>query len=405
MRAGHRVLGNTPPSNRHGREFGQSARAARAGLDWLEWCSYGSWNLAGFRELRAVLDRAQAAAQAAGGETVITIGEESVAVQSAGVRRGLYCRWALIWQGVEIAIVDRALKSDDRFSVHVIARSLICMDVGQGVYARVCRFLETLGYTQAKTVVSRVDLACDLVGVEAGRFVEAFEAGAVVRRARHWATYGEGLGSSGVTFGKSAVMLRIYDKLLEMRKGGDVAKFEVLVENRWNGDQRPEGGATRVEFQLKRDVLRAMGFDDVPKLLGNLREVCRWCTEDWCRFTDGVSDRTHTDRCESSDLWKQVQAALFEAFRSGDQRPITWRRPLRAIPRKLMEQAAGVVSSSLALLDMVPETVQEVGQAVSALFVGFSAVILQGARTKRALLETSGPFLPSLAVGGSHGSG
>ena len=383
-------LSNTPLTNRQESAPSPLARRAVAGLDWLEWCCYGSWDSHMFERLREGLDAAQRSAQVASEETVIDLGGEAVAVRSSGVRRGLYCKWAFTWEGIEFAVMDRKDQSEHVFNVHVIAHSLPCMEAGQGVYSRVCRFLESLGFTQSRTVVSRVDLACDLVGVSPAVFAAAFTAGAVVRRARHSALFFDGLRSTGLTIGKSTVMLRVYDKLLESRQSGDEAKFAVLVEKRWGGESQPEGGATRVEFQLKREALRAMSFDDVPNLLGNLHEVCRWLTEDWVRFTDGVSSRTHTERCESSALWSQVQAALQAAFRHGHEVPIIWRRRLRVIPGKLVRQAAGCLSSAFALLGTLPETVEELGEAVVSVLADLAGNMLADAVAKRGLFETRG---------------
>jgi hypothetical protein len=393
-------LSNTPLTNRQS-EKPVAGIASVAGLDWLEWCSFGWWDAAAFYRLRKALDAAREEAQRLDQDVPIDIGGDPVRVKSTGVRRGLYCRWCLEWQGVEVAIVDCAEESSHAFSVHLIARSLLCMDVGVGVYSRAAAFLERLGYHQSRTVVSRVDLAVDLVGVKVGEFVDAFRSGAVVRRARKSALYFDGGRCTGLVIGKAEVMLRVYDKFLEAMVSADVVKREVLIERRWGG-QVPSC-ATRVEFQLKREALRVMGFDEVPKLLGNLKSVSEWLTGEWCRFTDGVSDRSHTDRCEPSALWRRVTDALVVAFRSGVELPIEWRRKLQGDPLKLLKQAAGCLSSALALrapafnefgnvVARLPATVEECAEAVAGMLRGFVSEVLSGAQRKRALLATEGPF-------------
>ena len=386
--SGQGPLSNTPLTNRQR----GNASSAIAGLDWLEWCSYGEWDRERWGEVRQVLEKAKERAKVGDGEAVVEIAGEVVAVQSAGARRGLYCSWVIVWAGIEIGVMDRAEESPTAFSVHVVARSLACMELGAGVFSHVHRFLARLGYAERRTVASRVDLACDLVGVTVVPFQEAFMSGGVVRRARHSALYFDGLRGSGVTIGKSSVMLRVYDKLLEAYKSGDAVKFACLLEKRWQGVERPEGGATRVEFQLKRDVLRAMGMDDVPKLLGNLREVSRWLTEDWCRFTDGVDCRKHTERVPSSSLWQQVQAALFHAFRCGEELPITWRRRLMGDPRRLVLQAAGCLSSALALTGKVAEAAEDASGAVLSLLESQLPWLGAWVREKRELLEAHSPI-------------
>jgi hypothetical protein len=380
-------LTNRPPTN----SKGSPIRSAVGGLDWLEWCSYGEWRERTFRELCERLDQAKKVAQASGGETVIELAGEPVIVKSSGVRRGLYCTWCLVVAGVEIGLVNEWRYMPRSFNVHVIARSEACMVMGMAVHVFVAKFLERLGYLQKRSVISRADLSVDLLGVTVEPFVSALTSGAVVRRARKSAVYFEGLRSTGFSVGGSAVMLRVYDKALEMRSSGDVSKASAMLERRWCGESNPDA-ATRVEFQLKRDALAAMDFHDVPKFLGNLREVARWLTEDWIRFTDGVKDRTHSSLVGPSALWVVVQRALFEAFRYGDDVPITWRHPLRALPEKLLRQAAGCVSSALAFLGSIPEAVDDVGRrmvsAMSDLFVG----MVSETRRKRLLVEARGPI-------------
>ena len=394
--AGRGHLSNTPPSNRQPHPCKSSSdnsplpRLAIAGIDWLEWCAYGSWDRRRFDELCERLDQAKEAAQAAGGETVIDIDGEPVAVKSAGLRRGLYCKYGLTWQGIEIGIVNRVDECEHSHNIHVVAGSMACMQAGVGVYSRVCRFLERLGFGQSKTVLSRIDLAADLVGVTVKLFTDAFVTESVIRRAKDWEFFGKGRyrNTTGFSIGKSAVKLRVYDKLLEGSKSGDIQKFAVLVEKRWNGDAKPAGGATRVEFQFKRDVLRAMGLSEVPVVLGRLGELARWATEDWCRFTDGVSNRNHCERVPSSALWQTVQAAFAESFRGGDEKPIVWRKPLRALPEKLLQQAGGCLSSALAVLGSIPEAVEDAAAAVVASLAEHLQGNVDAVRIKRAILET-----------------
>ncbi len=376
-------LSNTPLTTRQVAE----ASHAAGGLDWLEWCSYGRWDAKRFIDLRALLDSAKEEAQKIGRDVVIELCGEPVRVLSSGVRRGMYCRWCIEWQGIEVALVDRMEESPQAFSVHLIARSLACMDLGVGVYSRVCRFLERLGYRQSRTIVSRVDLAVDLCGVEVSQFVAAFIGGFVVRRARHFVVYGDANAVTGLTIGKSEVMLRVYDKFFEAMKSGDALKREVLIERRWNGNRNPQS-ATRVEFQLKRDALRVLKFQEVSKLLGNLKGVVRWLTDDWCRFTDGVSSRSHTERCPSSALWCGVRDVLIEAFRSGEERPMEWRRKMQGDPSRLLKQAKGCLSSAFALLGRVPGDLQDAAQILCDVMMPGLLDLYTGTHRKRALLET-----------------
>lgn len=124
------------------------------------------------------------------------------------------------------------------------------------------------GEEKARAVVTRIDLAADMVGINPessdraafvtrARKVAMFEDGESLERAkcdRFW----EGRAFSGFRFGKSAVVFRIYDKVREIAHSGKAWFFEVWAGARdasgapaWNGE-----AVWRCEAQFRRDALR-----------------------------------------------------------------------------------------------------------------------------------------------------
>lgn len=410
--AGRGHLNNMAPTTLHpalpSRASVTNLRSAVAGIDWLEWCSYGKWVAGAFDDLRARLNEGKAQAQDAGSEAVIEFDGEPVSILKAGARRGVYCTWMLKFRGVEIGIVDCKrphVEDEHGFRVHVVATSLPCMQMGVAVFSQVMRFLVHLGFRDSRNVPSRVDLASDLLGTTTKPFVDALVQGRVVRRARKGGVYFEGKweDSTGLVLGGKCIMLRVYDKGIETSNGGDDQKAAVLVEKRWKCDvwEARELGATRVEFQLRRDILRLMGWNEVTTLLGNLTAVSEWCCEKWCRFTGGPVDRGHTERAASSNLWKVVLDSYRAAFGAGPQEPVELRKPLRVIPAKLLAQAAGCMSSALAVVGMIPDAVEDAVAAVQVQLTHFMQRIVDETVRKRGLLETRASI--PILVGGNGG--
>jgi hypothetical protein len=212
------------------------------------------------------------------------------------------------------------------------------------------RLLASLGFQLKREVVGRLDVCVDLPDVDVEPFVLRMLARRCITRARKGVIYFDYPRSlTGFDIGESRVKLRIYDKLLETKS--DPAKREYLVQRRWGGLPK---AATRVEFQLSRDVLRESwnleGCDELPS---KLQHIVEWLICDWFRFTAEDVDRENKNqiRAEIWTGWLAVQ----EAFRQWVGRPT---EPLE-IPKRvkkpcvdrLVKQAMGCLASAVAMGD------------------------------------------------------
>lgn len=98
---------------------------------------------------------------------------------------------------------------------------------------------------------------------------------------------------------KSPIQLRIYDKGLEVTKGGtklwflDLWKLET-ADHVW-----------RIEFQLRRAVLKAFKANSVAELVNNLGSIWRYLTEDW--FSLRLPDDPNASRRTVHPGWLSVQ--------------------------------------------------------------------------------------------------
>ncbi|GHV23141.1 hypothetical protein AGMMS49959_15360 [Planctomycetales bacterium] len=255
-------------------------------------------------------------------------------------------------------------------NVFVMIGSKPLMKWGIEICVKIARSaLEEMGGAIGEIKVSRVDLCVDLAGVDVERFQDVFAGGGYVCRARRnneyevrdfnpdthedFSAHKYGHRKTGVTLGKSNVVVRIYDKLREARN--DEEKMELLQQNRFGGVM-PEK-ATRVEFELKREALRNLmtknlfGICTLDEYLTNRSSIIRYLTTNWLRVYGHFFDRTHTDRLTEKDYLPEWREAV-RAFREIDAGKVEQMRAEKkaSVPehRRLKDQIIGCATSIVA---------------------------------------------------------
>lgn len=179
-------------------------------------------------------------------------------------------------------------------------------------------FLQDCGAVLVQEKVSEVHLAADLIGLD----IETFgleDRSRWVSRAVTFSSHYQHWRLTGVCLGKGDFMLRCYNKVLELR---DQAHKQEVFRELWGLSSYDEKPVTRVEFQIRRPILKEFGgIDDngeplsvstCDELFGSLAALWRYCSE-WARFMDGPVDRKHRhqDRASPSEFWGAVQCAEF----------------------------------------------------------------------------------------------
>ena len=214
---------------------------------------------------------------------------------------------------------------------------------------RVRQFLKGVQAKILKEHVGELHLASDFIGVD-------LQSLGLDNRYRcfssvsNFSTYFQHWNLTGVCLGKGDIMLRCYDKGLELKTAHH--KQEVFSEL-WGLEHFDDEPVTRVEFQLRREVLReftgleSQGFvlASADKLLEALASIWRYCTNLWARFAAEDVDREskHQTRSAVSKFWIRVQHAaklfpdLFSLQRKG---PLAHKDEI-----KLRQQALGLLMS------------------------------------------------------------
>jgi len=113
----------------------------------------------------------------------------------------------------------------------------------------------------------------------------------------------------------SPIQLRIYDKAKEVKQGG--TKFWFL--DIWGVDECRD--VWRVEFQMRRPVLREFGINSIDDLLTKIGGLWQYLTTDW--FTLRQLDSPNTSRRSVHPFWQVVQ----QSPQFGDMVEVQRKRP------------------------------------------------------------------------------
>ena len=220
------------------------------------------------------------------------------------------------------------------------------------VYIR--RLIEHHGGRVEDVKVSRADLAADLL-VREGLINRQTE-GHIVSRVDATGTksYRRRVNAVEVGFG-GKLMCRIYDKPLEIRQKNNVKEWFYDV---WGiEDVPPDHAVFRVEFQMRREVLKEIGVGDAETFLLEMDKVWSYCSQKWLRFVERPDMKR--DRQKLLPWWSVVQRAWADQLHP--VAPAERFKPCAAEETMLTRQILGCFTSLLALLDQ-DRTIAEVGE-------------------------------------------
>jgi len=123
---------------------------------------------------------------------------------------------------------------------------------------------------------------------------------------------------TGVHMGKGSLMLRIYDKVNELKRKRATNKQQIFSEI-WGVKSYDELPVTRVEYQIRRPRLREfidpdnnLKIDTVSDLVQSLKSLWRYLTTEWSRHSDSSVNRNHNQsKAKISEFWSKVQAVVW----------------------------------------------------------------------------------------------
>ena len=187
--------------------------------------------------------------------------------------------------------------------------------------------LRELGDLESHAEVSRIDLFVAFVS-EAD--LEAFGRHAWVTRAKAISAYSVGGVFSGWMIGAGGPLsCRLYNKTLELQSSRKVYLLDFWADRGWVEGQT----VWRLEFQIKRAVLKQYGVVSLYSVLGALDGLWSYASTEWLRLTiPSESDETRS-RWPTQPLWgalaavnwntpNKVLGSRFNASRAPDERTI-----------------------------------------------------------------------------------
>ncbi|MEO0479268.1 MAG: hypothetical protein AAF196_07290 [Planctomycetota bacterium] len=249
--------------------------------------------------------------------------------------------YAWILTGPEVALrIGNWISPKQRPSAMVEIRSETLWRFGAvGAIQRVERLLARMGAHVEALKPSRLDLCVDLL-IPSAFWGEGIRRHCVTR-ARNIGSYESARRFSGLTIGKGKVSARIYDKSLEIAERSQKTwMFDV-----WGIEDVDESERViRVEFQLRRETLKAQGFEDWDSLHHALPEVWAYCTKSWLRLTD--NPRLHHTQQTVLPFWSIVQSGFAGAQ---DAEPRVREVAISRDRQRIAAQVLGGVTSMAAL--------------------------------------------------------
>ena len=204
---------------------------------------------------------------------------------------------------------------------------------------RILRLLNCAGAKIEIAKVSRVDPCVDMLLPECIWHAELRRHR--ICRARSVTLHEDGDRLTGFEFGKGDLRARFYDKDLEIR----VKSKKEWMRDIWNLHEVPEGAyVVRIEFQLRREVLRQLCVNTVWDLINHPRNLWNYCTHSWLRFVN--DPKLHPDQQHTMAWWKILQDGFHG---SQDAHPLIRAKIVQMNQTQLAQQLFGQFTSLIAL--------------------------------------------------------
>lgn len=393
---------NTAPSNNQSPLLSFIDPAlSTGGFDYLSLSCYGEYDSEYWEQLVKTLEVAQTSAQDQNlpGVPLELIPGVEVQVTPSGKGQGFsYAKWKIKYRGIVFGICNtrnsqEVLGQSERFNLNIEISSMPLMTLGEmNLYDEIRSIFLGLNYHPYRIVPSRVDVCVDLVDVPVSRFANAIQGKRYISRSKKWTTIEESdqiqtlkLGSKG-----AQTILRIYDKYEECKP--DKIKYDLLVISRWGKEPDPDLGATRVEFQIRRDNLRDLyGIRDFKDLIEKRRSLCDKLTHEFIRLTESVPDPNNSTRSGPSKLWQTVIEA-FQAWTGEEIKSCQKREVIGADIDQLKRQTVGCMISLVALRGVIPQDEDELLDELDLIFSDEYETIVREIPFRRKRLEADRPF-------------
>jgi hypothetical protein len=267
----------------------------------------------------------------------------------------------------DVTVMINRRKSDGavpciRIEIGSLTAQTKCFSIYKSIFA----WLGSKGMLLARERVSEVHLAADFIGLDI-KNLDVDNQDRWIQRSQKFSVFYNYRKLTGVTFGKGDLLLRIYDKVAELKRAGH--KQEIF-KDLWGVTAYDEQPVTRVEYQLRRPVLRDFNCPEhgeiksVSDLLLALNSLWDYCTSDWAKFMKSVVNRNHNQsKAVYSEFWEAVRAVVWTGVHQFVRNQQNTHKDIDA----LRKQARGILMSVCAFFGMDADDIDTILEVSHAL--------------------------------------
>jgi len=351
---------STPPQNPHNSDpaephkdyhFGGYDGGMVVGLEGLYREGCLDWLCQFFDEAK------EKAGESPDGECAVIMGKHNIIVHSSGAKEGLVYKYRIQVDGIRMLIHHKPPKGRQAIRVTIGAEAFMT-NSAPAIWGRVLKFFDAIGFEVSKDVPSRVDFQITTSCITVSEIKHLDENGYIVSKLRDYDDRGKRGGerkSETYTLGKhkNAVRFQFYDKKIEAFSGDiGTPKQALLLEKTgadWVNSDLP---MTRFEISVKRDGLRAMGYNSVSDLFGKEWAIINLLTHDWLRILEEPKKKGKEFKQKNHPIWDKIRSLFWLYFpgKNIDEKA-EWNPPppVSCDPAALEAQALGCLSKALAV--------------------------------------------------------
>jgi hypothetical protein len=284
---------------------------------------------------------------------VITLGGRDFLLLPHGGGSGVHYRYILEGGGWKIYIHHNPEGGIQPVRVRLGFEAL-CGRSLYDVHAEMMEWLEDLGFTVRKEIISRVDLQV-LIARPFEDFALDIAYQHVVKRSDDSFLHQSGQRYTSYSAG-SHIRANFYDKKRQLLEKQDEVGLRMIAEYCCGG-VIPDH-LTRIEFQVHRRALRIMGINTIEDLKASEASLVDYLTFDWFRIIDGPKKKGHTREQAMTPAWLEVRSLFVQYFPGGDHPRQIGRygdkvKDLNCTAEALVAQARGCLASMAARCKVV----------------------------------------------------
>ena len=167
--------------------------------------------------------------------------------------------------------------------------------------------LADLGKLTGIILVSRVDLAADFVSAY---LMDSWDRSAWVTRASEIQSHSKDQHFTGWSIGMGGVIAaRLYDKTREIIQSGKDWAMLLWLPAGWKSGET----VWRLEFELKREVLKQLQLSSLESVLDHLTGLWRYASTQWLRLTVPNPDDATRSRWPTHPLWESLASVDWQS--------------------------------------------------------------------------------------------